>query len=199
MNTPTGGQSRHTPGDDREPALARHWYDIPASRLWRFVLDLVAAHSLRDVAEMAGLSKETVRKFISRIGDPKAATRKALGELYLTRFPRGAMASNRRMGDSAEGEVTLRTQLIDLLPRGEKEALATLSLIFDVAKRIPGHVSPRIVDAVQLWMELQVEGEYDAERFYARFKKRERQPRPQGEARKRKRAGDRQPEGDGET
>ena len=176
MNSRSGGQNSHNAGDDRKPKLARTWLDVPADRLWRFVMDAVAEHKLREVAKMAGLSKETVRKYIERIGDPKVATRRALGELFLKNFPGGAMADP--TGDDPQsGLPPLRKQLIDLLPRGEKEALATLSLVFGLARRFPQEVPPSLLDKIEHWLELQVEGEYDWERFQAQFARRERKPK----------------------
>ena len=197
MKSQSGGQSSHNAGDDRKPKLALAWYDVPPDRLWQFVMDLVAKHQLREVAEMAGLSKETVRKFVARIGDPKMATRKALGELFLKKYPGGAMADP--TGDDRQKETELpplRKQLIELLPRGEQEALATLSLVFGLAKRFPQEVSPSIVDAIQHWLELQVEGEYDYERFYAEFAKRERKPKSKSGARGRTRGAGEPPKSD---
>ena len=176
MKSRSGGQNSHNSGDDRKPKLARTWLDVPADRLWRFVMDEVAEHKLREVAKMAGLSKETVRNYMLRVGDPKTATRKALGELFLKKFPGGAVADP--TGDDPQTELApLRKQLIELLPRGEKEALATLSLVFGLAKRFPQEVPPSLVDALQHWLELQVEGEYDWERFQAQFAKRQRKPK----------------------
>lgn len=179
MNSHSGGQSSHKPGDDRKPKLARTWLDVHPDRLWRFVVDLVAEHTLRAVEKMAGLSKETVRKYVKRIGDPEMATRKALGELFLRKHPGGAMADRENDGSRPEPP-PLRRQLIELLPRGEKEALATLSLLFGLARRFPDELPPDLLDAVQRWMELQVEGEYDWERFQAQFARRERKPKENG-------------------
>lgn len=176
MKSQSGGQSSHNAGDDRKPKLALAWYDVPPDRLWRFVVDLVAEHKLREVAETAGLSKETVRKYIQRIGDPKTTTRKALGELFLKEFPGGAVADPTSETEKSDLP-PLRKQLIQLLPRGEKEALATLSVMFGLLRNFPQHVPTRVVDAVHHWLELQVEGEYDYERFYAQFAKRERKPK----------------------
>jgi hypothetical protein len=176
MNSRSGGQNSHNAGNDRKPKLARTWLDVEPDRLWWFASDEVAEHGLREVAKIAGLSKETVRKFIGRIGDPKIATRKALGELFLRKHAGGAMADP--TSDDLQPELPpLRKLLIELLPRGEKEARATLSLIFGLARRVPNEVPPAMLDAIERWMQLQVEGEYDWERFHAQLPKRKRKPR----------------------
>jgi hypothetical protein len=172
MSNHDHGQNGRKPGDDRHPPLARAWFEVSPEVLWRFLRELSAHHSLEGLGEMTGLSKETIRKFLERISEPNTATRRRLGELYLKRHPFGAVQEAPAHDGCGDG--SHRTQLIDLLPRGEANALAAVAALFQTARRFPQHVSRSELERLQTWMEIQVRGEYEAERFYARFPRRER-------------------------
>ena len=171
MKPSTSGQSSRNGVEVRGPRLVRAWHEIPPDVLWRWVVAQVADHSLRGVQQLSGLSKETIRKYVNRVSVPIPSTRKILGELFLRHHPAGVLLEPW----NASTETAVRPQLIELLPAGEANALATVSALFDAA-RDAGGVHPKTVDAIERWFKLQVRGEYDAERFYARFPSRERKP-----------------------
>lgn len=171
MKPSTSGQSSHNGAGARVPTLVRAWHEIPADVLWRWVVAQVADHSLRGVQQLSGLSKETIRKYVNRVSAPIPSTRKILGELFLRHHPAGVLLDPW----SASTEKAVRPQLIELLPQGEASALATVSALFEAARGAPG-VHPRTAAEIERWLELQVRGEYEAQRFYARFPARERQP-----------------------
>jgi hypothetical protein len=171
MNPAILGQSGHNGTGARGPKLVRAWHEIPPDVLWRWVVAQVADHSLRGVQQLSGLSKETIRKYVNRVSVPIPSTRKILGELFLRHHPAGVLLESW----NASTETAVRPQLIELLPDGEASALATVSALFE-AVRDAGGVHPKTADMIERWVELQVRGEYDAERFYARFPSRERKP-----------------------
>ena len=162
MNRSTGGQSSHTRGNDREGKLARAWHHVPTALLRQFTADLIAEHRIRGVAEMARLSKETIRKFAGGFGEPSYATRRALGELFLDLYPGGVMAEPIA---SEEKRWKVRPRLIELLPEGEPAARAVVALVFRLAGRFPEQLPENLAD-VEEWVDLQVRGEYWAARHY---------------------------------
>ena len=108
------------------------------------------------------MAKDTVRKFVNGISQPTFSTRRKLGELFLELYPGGTMTQPLVDG---EKKWKLRPRLIELLPRGEGNARAAVSLIFQVARLFPREV-PRNIAEIEEWMDLQVRGEYWAERHY---------------------------------
>jgi hypothetical protein len=175
MRNQNDGQSSQIAGDDREPALAKHWLNIQIDLLRRFTSDLCARWTYRGAAEVTGVSKEGLRKFVDGETRPNLATRQALGELFLKLYPSGVMETK------TDGEWQLRKQLIELLPEGEREARAELARIFELAKRFPDEVPP-CAEAVLDWMDLQVRGEYWGVRYVYGSAARERQRK--GEAKR---------------
>jgi hypothetical protein len=168
MNRRTGGQSSHTAGNDRDATLAPGWRYIPEELLREGIIELVARLKVRGVATMAGMAKDTVWKFINGVSQPNYATRKRLGELFLDFFPGGVMS---KPAEEGEKRWKLRPRLIELLPKGEANARAAVSIIFQVARAFPDEV-PRNIAQIEEWMDLQVRGEYWAEKHYGEIARR---------------------------
>lgn len=169
MKTPNGGQSSHTPGDDRKTESPRRWHDVRSGLVWEFAVDLCTRRNLREVARMVKLSPETVRKFVNRIGVANLATRRRFAELYLEFNAEGVMAE----------EVTLkpwkaRPRLIELLPPGKLKAREAIVRLFELAQRFPDEAPGRL-DELHDWMDLQVCGEYWAEGYYGAIGRGERE------------------------
>ena len=162
MKRQNHGQSSQTPGDDREGKLATAWKFIPVAQLREGAIELVARFKLRGVAKRAGMAKDTVRKFVTGITEPNYSTRKKLGEVLLDYFGGGIMAEPREEG---EAEWKLRRRLIDLLPTGEANARAAVSLLFQFARAFPDE-APKNLAELEHWLDLQVRGEYAAERHF---------------------------------
>jgi hypothetical protein len=176
MRSQTGGQIRHTAGDDRESEFAGRWSGIRIETLREFATELCAAHTYRGAAALTGLSKEGLRRLVEGKSHPNHSTRQALGELFLKLHPGGTMWKT-----SKDGAWQLRVQLIELLPPDEQTARDELAKIFELAKRFPDEV-PAFVDQVLEWMDLQVRGEYWAVRYVDGFARRVRKRK--GEAKR---------------
>ncbi|MBV9108976.1 MAG: hypothetical protein JO306_06195, partial [Gemmatimonadetes bacterium] len=144
MNPATLGQSGHNGAGARVPRLVRAWHEVPPDVLWRWVVAQVADHSLRGVQQLSGLSKETIRKYVNRVSVPIPSTRKILGELYLRHHPAGVLLDPW----NASTETAVRPQLIELLPPGEADALATVAALFEAA-RGAGGVHPRTAAEIE--------------------------------------------------
>jgi transcriptional regulator with XRE-family HTH domain len=178
MRTPNGRQSSHKAGDDRNPQLALRWYDIPAELVWEFTVELCARFTLRDVAEMAGLAKETVRRYVERLAAPNLTTRQRLGNLYLD-FNAGGVV----VEEDSTKRWKARRRLIELLPPGQEVAREELAKLFDLAKQ-SGEFPEDLVDQLHDWMDLQVRGEYWAEDHYGGIARGERKRQPRGQPRR---------------
>jgi len=139
--------------------FASSWRYIPTELLREFTLELIAQFRIRGVAEMAGVAKDTVRKFAHGLSEPNLTTQKALGELFLQMHPAGVLAEHGREHDR---KWRLRPRLADLLPRGEPAARAALAAIFREARGATAGAQESI-GRIERWLELQVRGEYWAE------------------------------------
>ncbi|HKP75056.1 MAG TPA: hypothetical protein VJT67_05900 [Longimicrobiaceae bacterium] len=182
MRSHIGGQSRQTAGDDRDPELAKHWRSLRIDTLRAFAAELCAQHTYRGAAALTGLSKEGLRRFVEGDTSPNPKTRQALGEVFFNLYPSGVMETTRPF----HGEWQLRRQLIELLPRGEEAAREELEKIFELARRFPDEV-PESADLVWEWMDLQIRGEYWAERWVDSFGFRRKRRRDGQPSRKRAR------------
>ncbi len=169
MKRPNGGQSSHTPGDDRDPDSPRRWQKIPAESLWEFAVELVARHRLRGVAQMNRHGRETVRKFIMRTVEPNLTTRRAFAKLYR------AFHAERTMADADKSKPwrTRPPRLIEVLSPGKAVARAELAKILELAHRFPDEVPPT-ADALFEWIDAQVTGEYWFEEYYGAIARGER-------------------------
>jgi hypothetical protein len=163
MKSQNRGQSSQTPGDDRQGKLATAWKYIPVEQLRVGIIELVARFKTRGVAKMAGMAKDTIGKFVKGISQPNYSTRKKLGEVLLEYYPGGVMTEPKEEG---EKEWKLRSRLIDLLPKGEANARAAVSLLFQFARAFPDE-APKNLAELERWFDLQVRGEYWAERHYS--------------------------------
>jgi hypothetical protein len=184
MNSQNSGQSSHTAGNDRDARLAPGWRYVPVEVLREGVVELVARLKVRGVSTLAGVAKDTVWKFMNGISEPTYATRKKLGELFLDFFPGGVMTERAEEG---EKKWKLRPRLIELLPKGEANARAAVSLIFQLARAFPNEV-PKNIAEIEHWMDLQVRGEYWAEKHYGELARRANEEETE-EAKARRRAG----------
>ena len=162
MKSQNRGQSSQTPGDDREGKLATAWKYIPVEQLREGTIELVARFKLRGVAKMAEMAKDTIGKFVKGISQPNFSTRKKLGEVLLDYYGGGVMPEPSEEG---EKEWKLRPRLIDLLPKGEGNARAAISLLFQFARAFPDE-APKNLAEIENWFDLQVRGEYAAERHF---------------------------------
>lgn len=169
MKRPNSGKSSHTPGDDRDPDSPRRWQKILAESLWEFAVELVARHRLRGVAQMTGLGRETVRKFIMRTVEPNLTTRRAFAKLYR------AFHAERTMADADKSKPwrTRPPRLIEVLSPGKAVARAELAKILELAHRFPDEV-PATADALFEWIDAQVMGEYWFEEYYGAIARGER-------------------------
>lgn len=133
-------------------------------------MNLSTRYTLREVALMVDLGRETVRKFILRKGVPNLATRRRFAELYLKKKAEGAVLvltrNDMRWRD--------RPRLIELLPPGEAAAREELTKLFELAMRFPDEV-PLMIERLHEWMDLQIRGEYWAEDYYGAIGRGERE------------------------
>lgn len=174
MTHSTGGQSSQSAGDDREPTVAQHWSAIPVDVLRTFVSELCARITYRAAAARTGVSKTALQKIVNGETQPNHSTRQRLGALFQELYADGSMWKR-----TLDGEWEIRVRLIELLPAGEETARAELAKIFELAKRHPDEV-PASVDQVHEWVDLQVRGEYNAERSLDAIGRRKRAPKGQG-------------------
>jgi hypothetical protein len=166
-----GGQSGRSTGNDRYVHFASSWRLVPTELLREFMLELIAQFRIRGVADMTGLAKDTVRKFAHGLSEPNLNTRKALGDLFLEMHPAGVLAENGR-DRGQERKWRLRPRLSDLLPRGERAAAAALASIFQHARSGKAAMPEESIGRIERWLELQVRGEYWAERNGAEIARR---------------------------
>jgi hypothetical protein len=171
MNSLLRGQSGRNAGDDRYVHFASSWRYIPTEVLREFTLELMAQFRIRGVADMTGLAKDTVRKFAHGLSEPNLNTRKALGDLFLEMHPAGVLAENGR-DRGHDRKWRLRPRLADLLPHGEPAARAALAAIFQHARGGKAAVPDESIGRIERWLELQVRGEYWAERNGAEIARR---------------------------
>lgn len=169
MRRDDSGKSSHTPGDDRDPDSPRRWQKIPLESLWEFAVELVARYRLRGVAEMTGLGRETVRKFLLRSVEPNLTTRRAFATLYR------AFHAERTMADADKSKTwkTRPPRLIEVLSPGKAVARAELAKILELANRFPDEVPPT-ADALFEWIDAQVRGEYWFDEYYGAIARGER-------------------------
>lgn len=132
-------------------------------------MELCTRHSLRVVARMVNLGRETVRKFILRKGVPNLATRRRFAELFLETNAEDAVVDV-----NAVKVWRVRPRLMELLPSGEDPARKELSRLFELMKRFPDEV-PLGIDRLHEWMDLQIRGEYWAEDYYGAIGRGERE------------------------
>jgi transcriptional regulator with XRE-family HTH domain len=169
MREPIRGQRSHNAGDDRTASSALHWRDVAAGTVWAFTVDLCARHGYRKAAEKTGVSKAALQKYVQGLTRPNLSTRQLLGEYFLQSFPGGMMQKK-----DINGDWDVRPRLIELLPGSEMRARREMKKLFDLARRFPDEV-PGFVDQVETWIDLQIRGEWWAERKHSSPAVRERE------------------------
>lgn len=66
-----------------EPQSTKSRYGVSEEQLKEFMRELATRYSVRGMARMAGVSKESVRSFLADLGPAHLRTRKQFAELYL--------------------------------------------------------------------------------------------------------------------
>ena len=169
MREPNSGNKSHTAGEDRDTSSSLHWWDVSAETLWEFTTQLCARMGYRKAAEVTGVSKAGLQKYVEGLSKPNRTTRQLLGELFLERYPSGVMRKR-----DVDGEWQLRPRLIELLPQSEMQARREMAKLFELARRFPDE-APDFIDQVERWVDLQIQGEWWAERKHSSFAVRQRE------------------------
>lgn len=120
--------------------------------MWAFVSELCAERTYRGAQAITGLSKETLRKYVERIGEPHRSTHKRLAEVFLQFHPEGYVATSKKYRV---------VKFSPVLPPGEEAARTALAKFFEMAKRHVDELPPGMdLEAMHNWLDVQIEAEY---------------------------------------
>lgn len=155
VKTQNSGQRGRGDEPAEGPGYGDRWFEVPAEVVHEFVSELCAEHTHRGVEKMTGLSKETIRRYVERIGVPHRSTQKRFAELYLDQYPGGHVAKE-TAPKRKRGVWPLKT----ILPAGEENAKAVVDRLVELAKRHPDQVPPEVADQLREWLDLQLTAEY---------------------------------------
>jgi transcriptional regulator with XRE-family HTH domain len=157
--------SRSQSGHNRPEPRAPYWRDVPVDVLQQFGESLNVRFTVRELAEMLGISRTAVNDFVERRTTPEKRTVQAFAQLFFEYHPDGYVEGMFR-------DDLLLPQLKAVLPDGESAAIAWIDRLVALGEN--DGMSSEHLHEMREWMVEVVRRQYATDRKYAAFERKRR-------------------------